>query len=196
MLGRIRYHLDENVNLAIAQGLRRAGIDVTTSRDVGLLGKSDLEHLLFAKSQKRILLTHDDDLLLLDTLFIQALLNSKDRHHQQARVLLPRVYNAREVWVTEAVLVEVGNAFSAMNRSAASQSIQQCYRTPNITVVTVDTVLLGRALQLYGARPDKDWGLTDCISFTLMSKNNLIEAATADFHFVQAGYRAFLLEVV
>ena len=48
MLGRIRYHLDENVNLAIAQGLRRAGIDVTTSRDVGLLGKSDLEHLLFA----------------------------------------------------------------------------------------------------------------------------------------------------
>jgi len=65
MLGRIRYHLDENVNLAIAQGLRRAGIDVTTSRDVGLLGKSDLEHLLFAKSQKRILLTHDDDLLVL-----------------------------------------------------------------------------------------------------------------------------------
>lgn len=58
------------------------------------------------------------DRLLLDTSFIQALLNSKDRHHQQARILLPKVYNAREVWVTEAVLVEVGNAFSAMNRSA------------------------------------------------------------------------------
>ncbi|MCY7331088.1 MAG: hypothetical protein LH649_00175 [Pseudanabaena sp. CAN_BIN31] len=76
------------------------------------------------------------DRLLLDTSFIQALLNSKDRHHQQARVLLPKVYNAREVWVTQALLVEVGNAFSAMNRSAASQFIQQCYRTPNITVVT------------------------------------------------------------
>ena len=65
MSERIRYHLDENINLTIAQGLRRAGIDVTTSRDVGLLGKSDLEHLLFANSQKRILLTHDDDLLVL-----------------------------------------------------------------------------------------------------------------------------------
>ena len=92
--------------------------------------------------------------LLLDTSFIQALLNSKDRHHQRAKALLPRVYNAREVWVTEAVLVEVGNAFSAMNRGAASQFIRQCYQTPNIRVVNVDTGLLGRALELYGARPD------------------------------------------
>jgi hypothetical protein len=29
MSERIRYHLDENVGFAIAQGLRRAGIDVT-----------------------------------------------------------------------------------------------------------------------------------------------------------------------
>jgi hypothetical protein len=27
-----------------------------------------------------------------------------------------------------------------------------------------------------------------------MSENGLIDAATADFHFVQAGYRALLLE--
>jgi hypothetical protein len=56
------------------------------------------------------------DRLLLDTSFIQALLNSKDRHHQQAKVILPRVYNAREVWVTEAVLVEVGNAIFIYKR--------------------------------------------------------------------------------
>jgi predicted nuclease of predicted toxin-antitoxin system len=65
MSERIRYHLDENVNLAIAHGLRRAGIDVSISREVGLLGKSDLEHLIFANSQKRIIVTHDDDLLVL-----------------------------------------------------------------------------------------------------------------------------------
>jgi predicted nucleic acid-binding protein len=94
------------------------------------------------------------------------------------------------------VLVEVGNAFSAMNPGAASQFIRQCYQTPNIRVVSVDTALLDRALELYGARPEKDWGLTDCISFTVMSENSLIDAATADFHFVQAGYRALLLEAV
>jgi hypothetical protein len=37
MSERIRYHLDENVSFAIAQGLRRAGIDVTIPREVGLI---------------------------------------------------------------------------------------------------------------------------------------------------------------
>ncbi len=65
MLERICYHLDENVNLAIARGLRLATIGVTTSLEVGLLGKSDIDHLVFANAQKRILVTHDDDLLML-----------------------------------------------------------------------------------------------------------------------------------
>lgn len=65
MSERIRYHLDENVAFAIAQGLRRAGRDVTIPREVGLLGKSDMEHLMSANSQKRIIVTHDDDLLVL-----------------------------------------------------------------------------------------------------------------------------------
>jgi predicted nucleic acid-binding protein len=48
-------------------------------------------------------------------------------------------------------------------------------------------------LQLYAARIDKNWGLTDCISFVVMQDQNLVEAATADLHFVQAGYQALLL---
>ncbi len=59
----------------------------------------------------------------------------------------------------------MGNAFSAMNPGAASQFIRQCYQTPNIRVVSVDTALLDRALELYGARPEKDWGLTDRLYF-------------------------------
>jgi hypothetical protein len=48
MSERIRYHLDENVSLAIAQGLRRSGIDVTLPKEVGLLGKSDRCHCFTA----------------------------------------------------------------------------------------------------------------------------------------------------
>ncbi len=47
------------------RGLRRAGIDVTIPREVSLIGKSDMEHLVFANAEKRVLLTHDDDLLVL-----------------------------------------------------------------------------------------------------------------------------------
>ena len=62
-------------------------------------------------------------------------------------------------------------------------------------VVNVDTPLLTRALQLYRDRSDKAWGLTDCISFVVMQEQGLMDAVTADEHFLQAGYRALLVEV-
>jgi predicted nuclease of predicted toxin-antitoxin system len=62
---RIRFHLDENVDPAIAQALRRTGIDVTTSQEANLLSRSDLAQLSFAKSKSRVLVTHDDDFLIL-----------------------------------------------------------------------------------------------------------------------------------
>ena len=130
--------------------------------------------------------------LFLDTAFIQALLNSYDEYHQQAKQLFPRVRSAAEVLLTEAILVEVGNALSRFNRSGAVQFIQQCYRTDNIRVVSVDTGLLMGALDLYQARPDKDWGLTDCISFIVMQQQDLVDAVTSDRHFLQAGFRILM----
>ncbi|WP_448574434.1 type II toxin-antitoxin system VapC family toxin [Trichothermofontia sp.] len=134
------------------------------------------------------------DRLFLDTAFIQALLNSRDSYHPQAKTLLPRVRAASEVWLTEAILIEVGNALSASNRNAAVKFIQKCYQTQNIRVVTIDTNLLDQALNLYQSRPDKSWGLTDCTSFVVMSTHNLTDAVTSDRHFIQAGFRALMLE--
>ena len=132
--------------------------------------------------------------LFLDTAFIQALLNPRDDYHNQAKQLLPRIRAASEVWITEAILVEVGNAFSAFNRNGAVQFIQQCYRTDNIKIVSVDTELLMQALALYQSRPDKTWGLTDCVSFVVMQQQRLTDAVTGDRHFVQAGFRALMLD--
>jgi predicted nucleic acid-binding protein len=134
-----------------------------------------------------------NDRFLLDTFFIQALLNKHDAYHEHARDLLPFVRDAREVWVTEAVLVEVANALSVSNRAVAVAFIRQCYETPNMHVVSVDEALLAKALNLYEARRDKTWGLTDCISFVVMDQQSIVDALTADTHFVQARYRALLL---
>ena len=59
----IRFHLDENVHLAIASGLRRRGIDVTTSKEAGLIGASDSEQLSYAWQEGRVLVTQDTDFL-------------------------------------------------------------------------------------------------------------------------------------
>ncbi|MBD2330080.1 PIN domain-containing protein [Alkalinema sp. FACHB-956] len=132
--------------------------------------------------------------LFLDTAFIQALLNPRDDYHNQAKQLFPRVRVASEVWITEAIFAEVGNALSAFNRNGAVQFIQQCYRTDNIKIVSVDTELLMQALALYQSRSDKTWGLTDCISFIVMQQHNLTDAVTGDRHFLQAGFRALMLD--
>jgi uncharacterized protein len=132
------------------------------------------------------------DRLFLDTAFIQALLNPRDDYHQQAKQLFPRVRTASEIWITEAVLVEVGNALGSFNRNGAVQFIQQCYSTDNIKVVSVDTTLLMQAIALYQARTDKSWGLTDCISFIVMQQQNLTDAVTSDRHFLQAGFRILM----
>lgn len=59
----MRYHLDEHVANAIAAGLRRRGIDVTTTLDAGLLSAPDEEHLAFAKLERRVIVTQDTDFL-------------------------------------------------------------------------------------------------------------------------------------
>lgn len=133
--------------------------------------------------------------LFLDTAFIQALLNPRDDYHNQAKQLFPRIRAASEVWITEAIFAEVGNALSAFNRNGAVQFIQQCYRTDNIRIISVDTELLIQALTLYQSRPDKTWGLTDCISFVVMQQQSLADAVTGDRHFVQAGFRALMLDI-
>ena len=59
----IRFHLDENVNNYVADGLRRRGIDVTTTPEAGLIGASDEVQLAFASSQNRVIFTQDDDFM-------------------------------------------------------------------------------------------------------------------------------------
>lgn len=62
---KIRFHLDENVSNTIADGLRRRGIDVSTTPEQGLIAAADEEQLAFAYSQQRVIFTQDRDFLIL-----------------------------------------------------------------------------------------------------------------------------------
>ncbi|MBI5763466.1 MAG: DUF5615 family PIN-like protein [Planctomycetes bacterium] len=66
----IALHLDENVHLAVAEALRRRGINVTTPTDAGLVGAADDQHLEFARSQGSVVVTHDADFLRLHAMGI------------------------------------------------------------------------------------------------------------------------------
>ncbi len=57
-----------------------------------------------------------------------------------------------------------------------------------IEIVPDSEDLHARAFALYRARPDKEWGMTDCISFVVMQDAGLTIALTTDEHFEQAGF--------
>lgn len=61
-----------------------------------------------------------------------------------------------------------------------------------VEVVPLEMVLHQRAVTLYEARPDKEWSLTDCVSFIIMAERTMTEALTTDHHFEQAGFVALL----
>jgi len=59
-------------------------------------------------------------------------------------------------------------------------------------VVAGDTQLLSDGIDLYRRRPDKDWPLTDCLSFVIMTRRGITDALTGDEHFRQAGFNPLL----
>lgn len=63
MTDRDRFHLDEHVAIAVAVALRKHGIDVTSTKEAGLIGADDSSQLEYARRQGRVIVTHDADYL-------------------------------------------------------------------------------------------------------------------------------------
>jgi predicted nucleic acid-binding protein len=91
------------------------------------------------------------------------------------------------------VLAEVADALCAAPwREQVGTFIGFVQSQAQFTVREESDVLFARGLALYCSRKDKEWSLTDCISFVVMADEGLTEALTGDRHFEQAGFMALL----
>ena len=133
----------------------------------------------------------------LDTAYAIALASATDAYHDRALTLADELEaNRTQLVTTWAVLLEIGNALSRIQyRQAALQLLSLLQHDASVEIVPLSGPLLQRAVTLYEERPDKEWGLTDCISFLIMEERNIRDALTADEHFKQAGFRPLLREV-
>ncbi len=66
-----------------------------------------------------------------------------------------------------------------------------CASLATMIVPTTDQ-LWQEGIDLYQRSSDKEWSLTDCISFVVMQREGITEALTGDKHFEQAGFTALL----
>ena len=95
---------------------------------------------------------------------------------------------------TEAVLWEWLSALAnATTRVIAAEGYRRAHADSSVEVVAFEPELNGAAVELYRSRSDKDWSLTDCLSFVIMKQRRLHEALTTDHHFEQAGLKALML---
>ncbi len=132
----------------------------------------------------------------LDTGYLIALFSGKDAFHTQALSLRAQaVRERRRLLTTDAVVFEVGAAFSRVAmRSVGAAIMRTLLSDPNIEVVPVSKTQRDEAIALFSQHADKDWSLCDCLSFTVMRERGLDSALAADHHFAQAGFVALLLQ--
>ena len=130
----------------------------------------------------------------LDSSHLIALASTGDEYHQKSLELADAVVASESrVVTTEAVLFEVGNSLAKLRYRLGGVALLRSLTTDSSAVVEpITTSLFHRALDLYEARMDKEWGLVDCLSFIVMWDRGLTEALTSDEHFEQAGFVALL----
>jgi uncharacterized protein len=126
-----------------------------------------------------------------DTSFFVATIGPRDQYHEQA-VEFMRMYDG-QVLTTDFVLVEFGNyLFRIKDRPFLEPVLRNIRANPQYEIMPASRELLNRGFELFSSRPDKEWSLTDCISFVVMQEHGVTEALTSDADFEQAGFATLL----
>jgi predicted nucleic acid-binding protein len=129
--------------------------------------------------------------IFVDTLFVVAAINPRDQYHRRAAELVKR-FRGHPLLITDAVLLEIGNALARNFKKEAVEIIERFLNSNQVEVVALTPELFREALAMYRTYHDKEWGLVDCVSFVVMRRKNVTSALTFDQHFVQAGFQALM----
>jgi len=125
-----------------------------------------------------------------DMFYYLALANPNDAAHAST-VAFAQATN-RPMLTTDWIITELADALCAVKNRLIFQKLLRILRGPSTTMVPFSADLMERGLTRFSSRLDKDWPLTDCISFVVMEDRAITEALTGDRHFEQAGFRALL----
>jgi len=134
--------------------------------------------------------------IFLDASYAIALSATTDRYHKLAEMLAMKIEaEGTRLVTTRAVVPEIGNALAKLRYRGDSVTLTKALEEdPGIEIIPLSEELYEKGWQLYRERVDKEWGLTDCISFIAMQEYGLTEALTTDRHFEQAGFKVLLRE--
>jgi len=126
-----------------------------------------------------------------DSYFFFALLNPRDPAHAKA-VDFSR-HNHGPLATTAWVFAELADGLASTPRRQTFRRVLDDFEANRANLIVPAKVeTFEKGVDLYHSRPDKQWSLTDCISFVVMNEEGINDALTGDHHFEQAGFRALL----
>lgn len=126
-----------------------------------------------------------------DAHYFFAILNPHDEAHAKATEFGRR--HRGPLATTAWVLTEVADGLAATPRRRVFRRLIESLESNKANlIVPANAETFEKGVDFYHARPDKQWSLTDCISFIVMAEEGIGEALTGDHHFEQAGFRALL----
>jgi predicted nucleic acid-binding protein len=130
-----------------------------------------------------------------DTFYWIALISPGDTYSGEVR-RFDDLLSGGSVYTTEEVLAEVLTFFAAEAwlRKRAVETVREILSDPSVHIVPQSHESFLSGFDLYAARPDKGYSLTDCISMHTMRREGLTQALTNDRHFEQEGFRALFRE--
>lgn len=127
-----------------------------------------------------------------DTFYWTALTSTADSFYTRA-LEFSRSMELDRITTTDEVLDEY-LAFFAGARSSiriqAGNTVAQLLNNERVNVIPQTRESFMAGFELYRARPDKGYSLTDCISMLAMRREGLTDILTNDRHFEQEGFRA------
>jgi len=130
----------------------------------------------------------------LDTSGLVAVVNTDDQWNVAAeRAWLKLTSSQCPLITTSLVLIELADGLSRIrHRLLALQIVDSLNASPRVQVLQSNADLEKKAWTLYRERMDKEWGMTDCVSMTVMEEQGVTKILSADSHFEQAGFEILL----
>jgi predicted nucleic acid-binding protein len=127
-------------------------------------------------------------MIFLNTSYLVALTLPQDSLHATARAWSDHI--AEPQLSTSYVLCEFANSLSAPARRArAHLLLESLISSADFTLLSdADEPLWTTGVELHRQRGDKEWSLTDCISFEVMKRRGISQALTYNHHIEQAGF--------
>jgi predicted nucleic acid-binding protein len=129
--------------------------------------------------------------IFLDTGYLLALELSNDQNHRAALKHWRSLKNSLPPLVTTSyVFDEVVTYFNSRGYHAkASEVGSRLLDSVSVQFVHVDEDLFMEGWHYFQKHKDKEYSLTDCISFLVMKRFGIETAFAFDRHFVQAGFK-------